>query len=88
MEYYGTKWNNILKISILGIVYLREGRIFASQNGGLRDCSNFHVRYKLVSNAIVLRSRRCKTVLAAPITSDTSCFLYYSPQFMVADSCR
>jgi hypothetical protein len=35
MEYYGTKWNNVLKISVLGIVYLREGRIFASQNGGL-----------------------------------------------------
>jgi hypothetical protein len=31
----GIFWNNILKISILGIVYLWEVRIFASQNGGL-----------------------------------------------------
>ncbi len=35
MDCCGIKWNNILKISVLGIVYLREVRIFASQNGGL-----------------------------------------------------
>jgi hypothetical protein len=35
MYCFGIIWNNRLKISYLGVVYLWEVRIFASQNGGL-----------------------------------------------------